>query len=79
MRERERKREIEREIRFVVFLLVSCCFTFVICYFYSRNLWGGGEILGNFLGVGLIKFFNRSLITLKFEAGKFRERKTRKR
>jgi len=48
-----------------MFLLVICYFTLVIC---------GGGVLGNFLGDGSIKFFNRSPLTLKFGAEKKRER-----
>jgi hypothetical protein len=60
-----------------MFLLVSCCFTLVICYF-TLVICGGG-VLGNFLGDGSIKFFNRSPLTLKFGAEKKRERESRKR
>jgi len=38
-----------------------------------------GDILGNFLGDGSIKFFNRSPLTLKIWGRKIRERESRKR
>jgi len=53
-----------------MFLLVICYFTLVIC---------GGGVLGNFLGDGSIKFFNRSPLTLKIWGQKIRERESRKR
>jgi hypothetical protein len=56
-----------------------CKLMFYACYlffFYTRNLWGE-EILGNFLGGGSIKFFNRSPLTLKFGAEKERESQER--
>ncbi len=39
----------------------------------------GGRGLGSVSGIGLKKFFNRSPITLKFEAGKIRERESSER
>jgi len=55
-------------------MFFTCKLLFYACnlLFYSRNLWG--DILGNFLGDGSIKFFNRSPLTLKFGAEKKRER-----